>query len=304
MAEPVLIVQHVAAEPPGRIADALAEQGVPYRTIRVFENESVPESIGRAAGLVVMGGPMGVGDRSTRDHLRTEQTLIESALHRDRPVRTVCLGSQLLAHVFGARVRPGPQTDIGWETVTLTDAAADDRLWHGIDRSFPAFHWHGDVFDLPDGAVRLARSAQTPCQAFRYGETVYGVFFHLEMPADVIAAMTDVFDEELREEGLNASVIREGNRPAFRLARPHRRDGPGAVGRPNRDIDRVTGAPGPTVTVGRRRAALRAAAESGWWQGGGRCGRDRASCGHRPSIVGIPGPTLPAPASDGRTPCR
>jgi len=215
----VLVLQHVRPEPPGPIAAALDDRGVAPRTVRLFRDEPVPETLD-ADALVVMGGPMGVGDLDDRPHLRQELRLIEQALRDERPVLGVCLGSQLLAHVLGADVRsdrreevvtglrPDPQTEIGWDEVHLTDAAADDPLFCGLDDPFVAFHWHGDVFALPDGAVRLARTARTEHQAFRYGDTAYGLLFHLEATPKTVAWMTKAFQDELAEEGIDGARLR------------------------------------------------------------------------------------------------
>ncbi len=203
----VLILQHVRPEPPGTIADALDDRGLSHRTVKIFRDEPVPDTLD-ADGLVVMGGPMGVDDVDDRPHLSQEFTLIEEALRDDDPVLGVCLGSQLLAHVLGAEVRPAPKKEIGWHEVALTDAAADDPLFREVDESFTAFHWHGDVFALPDGAVPLARSAQTEHQAFRYGERAYGLLFHLEVTPTTVAGMTNAFRDELAEEGLDGAAIR------------------------------------------------------------------------------------------------
>ena len=206
----VLILQHVRPEPPGTIADALDETGLSYRTIQIFQNEPVPDSL-NADGLIVMGGPMGVDDLDARPHLRREINLIEQALREELPLLGVCLGSQLLAHALGANVQPGPQKEIGWYEITLTDTAANDPLFQNIEDSFTAFHWHGDVFTLPDGAVSLAQSAQTKHQAFRYGDTAYGLLFHLEVTSEMVADMTQAFANELREEGLDGTPIRQAS---------------------------------------------------------------------------------------------
>ncbi|PSQ76720.1 MAG: hypothetical protein BRD35_05575 [Bacteroidetes bacterium QH_7_62_13] len=203
----VLVLQHVRPEPPGTIADALDDHGVWHRTVQLFRDDPVPATLD-ADGLVVMGGPMGVGDLDDRPHLRAELDLIEQALREERPVLGVCLGSQLLAHALGASVRPGPQKEIGWHEVILTEAASDDPLFREVDGPFTAFHWHGDVFALPDGATQLARTAQTEHQAFRYGESAYGLLFHLEVTPKTVAWMTTAFQDELTEEGLDGAAIR------------------------------------------------------------------------------------------------
>jgi GMP synthase (glutamine-hydrolysing) len=203
----VLILQHVRPEPPGTIADALDDSGLLHRTVKLYRDEPVPETL-EADALVVMGGPMGVADVDDRPHLAKEMDLIEQALRDEGPVLGVCLGSQLLAHVLGADVRPGPQKEIGWGEVTLTDAAADDPLFRDIDDPFTVFHWHGDVFALPDGATRLAHTAQAEHQAFRYGDSAYGLLFHLEVTPKTVAWMTKAFQDELAEEGLDGAAIR------------------------------------------------------------------------------------------------
>ena len=208
----VLILQHVRPEPPGTIAEALSAQGVSHRTVRVYRDEPVPDRLD-ADGLVVMGGPMGVGDLDDRPHLARECALIEEALDDDRPLLGVCLGSQLLAHVLGADVHAAPRKEIGWGDVALTDAAAADPLFEDVDAPFTAFHWHGDVFELPTGATRLAHTAQTEHQAFRYGDRAYGLLFHLEVTPKTVAWMTNAFQDELADEGLDGAALRRAAMP-------------------------------------------------------------------------------------------
>lgn len=203
----VLILQHVRPEPPGTIADALDRSGLSHRTVKVHRDDPVPNTLD-ADALVVMGGPMGVGDIDDRLHLAQEIDLIEQAMREEVPLLGVCLGSQLLAHVLGAEVRPGPQKEIGWDEVFLTDAAADDPLFRDVADPFTAFHWHGDVFALPDGATRLAGTAQTEHQAFRYGRAAYGLLFHLEVTPKTVAWMTKAFQDELAEADLDGAAIR------------------------------------------------------------------------------------------------
>lgn len=192
----VRILPHVRPEPPGTIAGAL-----------------------NADRLVVMGGPMGLGDVEHRSHLRAEIDLIEQALHDERLVLGACLGIQLLAHVLGAGVHSVPTKGIGEDEVTLTDAAADDLLFGKVVDSFMAFHWHGDVFSLQDGVVSPARSAQTEHQAFRYGDNAYGLLLHLEGTLKTVAWMTTAFQDELAEEGMDEAAIRRaamGHEPQLR----------------------------------------------------------------------------------------
>src|SRR5262247_282272 len=159
------ILQHVACETAAAIGDALQRQGIAQRVVRIFAGEPVPRELTDDA-LVVMGGPMGVYESDRYPHLLDELRLIEDALRRERPLIGVCLGSQLVAAALGARVYPGGFKEIGWYPVELSTAAQDDPLFGDVPRRFTPLVWHGDVFDLPRGAVSLASSALTAHQAF------------------------------------------------------------------------------------------------------------------------------------------
>jgi GMP synthase (glutamine-hydrolysing) len=207
----VYALQHVATEPLGTIEDGLRARGVSAEYIRVYDGEPVPTTLGEAAGLVVMGGPMGVYERDELPFLTDEMRLIESALGDGKPVLGVCLGSQLLAAALGATVRKGAHKEIGWFTVSLTDEGRRDPLFENVAPSFTAYHWHGDVFDLPNGSVRLASSEQTANQAFRYGANAYGLLFHLEATPQIVSDMVTGFAGELEEERIKAGAIINGS---------------------------------------------------------------------------------------------
>ena len=207
----ILVVQHSAPETLGIIADALEPKGVSVEYVRPFLEEPLPKALNGTAGLIVMGGPMGVRDQGKFPYLRDEMRLIEQALKENKPVLGVCLGSQLLASILGTRVASAKK-EIGWQTVRLSPQAQEDPLWAGTPASFTAFHWHGDVFDLPPGAVSLASSDMTPHQAFRHGQKAYGLLFHLEMTENMIREMIRTFSEELLEQNLDSGwMIQKGN---------------------------------------------------------------------------------------------
>ena len=203
----VYVLQHVAAEPLGIIEETLEASGIGAEYIRVFAGEEVPGDMTAAAGLVVMGGSMGVYEQAEYPFLSQEIRLIEAALKAEKPVLGVCLGSQLLASALGAEVKKGDHKEIGWFPVALTNAASTDQLFSELERSFTAYHWHGDVFDLPGGAVSLASSAQTQCQAFVYGDRAYGLLFHLEATRKIVEDMVRGFAGELDEEKIEGAEI-------------------------------------------------------------------------------------------------
>jgi len=206
----VYVMQHVPCEMPGLIAEVLQAAGVTLDFIRPFKGDRIPRRIGAHAGLVVMGGPMGVYEQDRHPFLRQEIRLIQDALGEHRPILGVCLGSQLLAAALDAPVTRGKEKEIGWHSVTLSRAAAHDKLWRGLPESFIAYHWHGDVFELPRAAKSLAWSKLTEHQAFRYGESAYGLLFHLEVTEQIIWRMTGTFRRELREARLDERPVLDG----------------------------------------------------------------------------------------------
>lgn len=204
----IVVLQHVACETLGTIADVLAERRIDARYVRTFAGESVPPTMDGTTGLIVMGGPMGVYDTDQFPFLHDEIHLIQRAVEAKKPVLGICLGSQLIAAALGARVYAGPQKEIGWYEITLTEAGAADPLFCGVPRSFTGFVWHGDIFELPRGATSLASTALTQSQAFRYGTNVYGILYHMEVTPAVIDGMLNTFTDELRQANIEADPIR------------------------------------------------------------------------------------------------
>ncbi len=204
----VVVLQHAECEKPGLIAQALESRGYALETILTPAGEPVPTDLSQAQGLVIMGGPMGVYEHDRYPFLRDEMRLIERALCESKPILGVCLGSQLLAAALGAEVRKGRQKEIGWHSVIWAASAFEDALFKDLDPEFMAYHWHGDVFDAPKGAISLASSKLTACQAFRYGANAYGFLFHMEIVPEILDGMIGTFADELKEEGLSGDEIR------------------------------------------------------------------------------------------------
>jgi GMP synthase (glutamine-hydrolysing) len=205
----IQVLQHTACETLGTIEDVLRKNRVDFRYVRTQEGERVPHEMGEAAGLIVMGGPMGVYDSAEFPFLRDEMRLLESALKAEKPILGVCLGSQLLAAALGAEVKKGERKELGWHAISLAEEAHRDSVFSEATSNFTPFHWHGDVFDLPSQAVRLASSQWTLNQAFRYGGNAYGILFHLEVNLAQITQMLIDFADELRQAGGEPARIRQ-----------------------------------------------------------------------------------------------
>jgi GMP synthase (glutamine-hydrolysing) len=152
--------------------------------VELDEHEALPDWR-QFDAIVAMGGPMSVNDEKAFPWLAAEKRLIRDAVRSGTPFWGTCLGVQLLAASLGARVYPGPKPEVGLLPVTLTDEALRDPVFQGLARQFLALQWHGDTFDLPDGAVLLASSPSYPAQAFRWGSSAYGVQFHLEVSVEM-----------------------------------------------------------------------------------------------------------------------
>jgi GMP synthase (glutamine-hydrolysing) len=185
--KPVLALRHAAHEGLGTIEDAFRQAQVVYTSVDLFRGSLRAFHPEQLAGLVVMGGPMNVDETDRYPFLADEVKWIRQAVEMGLPVLGICLGSQLLAKALGSRVVPSRVKEIGWYDVQLTDAAQTDPLFAGCNATEVVFQWHGDTFDLPPGAVQLARSSQCENQAFRYGRNAYGLQFHLEVTAHIIA---------------------------------------------------------------------------------------------------------------------
>jgi GMP synthase-like glutamine amidotransferase len=186
----VLVLQHIACEPPGVFEDVLLERGAGLHRVELDEGEPLPDRRGFDA-IVAMGGPMSATDDDELPWLVEEKRLIAGAAGAGVPFFGVCLGVQLLAASLGARVYPGTEPEVGLLPVTLTGAASSDPVFAGLPRELVTLQWHGDTFDLPDGAVRLAASPAYENQAFRY-RRAYGVQFHLEVSREMAAQWADV----------------------------------------------------------------------------------------------------------------
>jgi GMP synthase (glutamine-hydrolysing) len=179
----VLVLQHIACEPPGVFEDVLDERGVELDRVELDEGEALPDWRDFDA-IVAMGGPMSANDDDELPWLTAEKRAIGEAVRAGTPYWGVCLGVQLLAASLGARVYPGPEPEVGLLPVSMTGEARSDPVFANAPHDLVTLQWHGDTFDLPNGAIRLAGSPAYPNQAFRY-ERAYGVQFHLEVSPEM-----------------------------------------------------------------------------------------------------------------------
>jgi GMP synthase (glutamine-hydrolysing) len=225
MTEPLLVLQHIACEPPAAYEDELVARGIALHRVEVDAGEPLPDWRG-FSGIVAMGGPMGAYEDERLPWLTTEKALIAEAVRAGSPYWGVCLGAQLLAASLGARVYSGPRAEVGVLPVTLTQPARRDPVFAAAPDTFVALQWHTDTWELPAGAVRLARSAAYAQQAFVF-ERAYAVQFHLEVGVSLATDWGDVpaYADSLRallgEDGLSqlTDAIAEHERGSIALAR-------------------------------------------------------------------------------------
>lgn len=203
-----LLVQHTATEGPGWLGEWLPAAGVELDIVRPYAGEPLPATVD-AAALIVMGGPMGANDDDVAPWLPGVRDLLRWAVAAAVPVLGVCLGGQLLAAACGGRVRrgsAGPEFGVG--EVRLRPAAATDPLLSELPPVVRAVQWHYDsVTELPPNAVWLAESAVYPYQAFRIGCRAWGLQFHVETSARMVAGWARNDAAELDATGLTAEQL-------------------------------------------------------------------------------------------------
>jgi GMP synthase (glutamine-hydrolysing) len=187
----VLVLQHIACEPPGAFEDVLAAAGADIHRVELDEGDPLPPWQDFAA-IVAMGGPMSVNDDAELPWLAAEKQAIADAVRAGVPYWGSCLGVQLLAAALGGRVYAGAQPEVGVLPVTLTDEGQADPVFAGLPAEFLTLQWHGDTFDVPEGGVLLASSPAYPNQAFRVGHAAYGVQFHVEVTEHMAREWADV----------------------------------------------------------------------------------------------------------------
>jgi GMP synthase (glutamine-hydrolysing) len=179
----VLVLRHVSWEELGGFASQLDQHRVSWRYVDRFEGVTAADLVS-ARAVIVMGGPMSVYQTQDYPFLAREISAVGQAARAGVPMLGVCLGSQVLAAALGAHVYANPRgKEIGWAPITAAAAAAADPIARCFRPRPTVLHWHGDIFDVPVGAVCLASSDLSACQAFRWGSVAWGLLFHIEVDA-------------------------------------------------------------------------------------------------------------------------
>ena len=205
-----LVIRHVAFEDLGLFEPVLAERGFRVRYLEAADGLADVDGL-EPALMVVLGGPIGAYEDAVYPFLTQELLLLERRLAADRPTLGICLGAQLMARGLGVRVYPGPRKEIGWGPVTLSPEGQRSPLHRLAGGGAAVLHWHGDTFDLPAGAIRLASTALYENQAFSCGRSALALQFHPEVTASglqrwfvgharEIAATPDISIRQLRED--------------------------------------------------------------------------------------------------------
>jgi GMP synthase-like glutamine amidotransferase len=189
-------LQHVHFEGLGCIENWINKNGHILSCTKFFNDEPLPE-ISEFDWLIIMGGPMGVNDEDIFPWLNYEKKFIKKAIDSGKIVIGICLGSQLIANVLGAKVYPNQHKEIGWFDVYLTDEALKSRLFSDFESKIRVFHWHGDTFELPQGAKHLLKSEACEHQCFLYNEKVLGLQFHFEIMEENLKEMVIYGKSEL-----------------------------------------------------------------------------------------------------------
>lgn len=201
--KPVAVFRHFHTEGPGYFATVLERHGIPWQLLRIDAGDAVPASAREFSGLCFMGGPMSVND--DLPWIGQVLKLIRDAVETDVPVIGHCLGGQLMAKALGAPVARNPVKEIGWFDLSVRSSETA-RQWLGDATGFPSFHWHGETFDIPAGAVHLAESAACLNQMFALGPHL-GMQCHVEMTPELVEAWCRDWHREVQNLSLRLPSV-------------------------------------------------------------------------------------------------
>ena len=190
--------QHVSFEGLSSIDPWAKEMGYEITATRLFAKDPFP-NLDDIDWLIIMGGPMGIYDEDKYPWLLSEKNYIEQAVVQGKIVLGICLGAQLIADVLGAKIYPNKYKEIGWFPIQKTSETAQTRLADFLPAQIDAFHWHGDTFDIPKGAIHIAKSKACENQGFIYDDHVVALQFHLETMEQSAKELIDNCRNDIKE---------------------------------------------------------------------------------------------------------
>src|SRR6266851_5685743 len=226
--KPVLCIRNDRDDTLGITAAVLAEAGVPLVRLDAFDSEPRWPALEEIGGLIVFGGEMNADETDQHPYLLTQRELMRRAVDAGLPVLGICLGAQMLARAFEARVYRAAVRELGFKPIRITEAGQADPLLGSFHTGDRVFQWHEDTVDLPDGAELLAAGDDVRVQAFRMGRNAWGIQFHFEVDAEGVDAWLRVAEpslervwnrsaEEVREElRLYLDAQQQRSRPLFK----------------------------------------------------------------------------------------
>jgi GMP synthase (glutamine-hydrolysing) len=176
------VIRHLAFEDLGCYAQVLADNNISVQYYEAAQDDLSQIDPASDDLLIVLGGPISVNQTDIYPFLQDELALLKRRLAMDKPTLGVCLGAQLMAKALGAKIYPGTEKEIGWSPLSLSEAGNNSVLRHFAPPT-RVLHWHGETFELPEGAVLLASSELYAHQAFAYGRRALGLQFHGECTA-------------------------------------------------------------------------------------------------------------------------
>lgn len=205
--KPVRVFRHVANEGPGYMAEVLERRGIPMQLVALDQGDAIPESLDEVSALVFMGGPMSAND--PLEWIGDELRLIARAVEAGLPILGHCLGGQLISKALGARVVGNPVKEIGWFTVTGREESGDSPWLEGYpEHGVELFHWHGETFELPEGAVPLLASQWCENQAYAL-DAVLALQCHVEMLPEMVTDWAVAYADELSQPGRSVQTAQQ-----------------------------------------------------------------------------------------------
>lgn len=174
------VIQHIHFEDLGNLDSQLRQAGFSIEYFSAMRNEDLEHvSNNECDLLVVLGGPVGVYDHDDYPYLNQEMDIVKKRLKDNKAIIGICLGAQMIAAALGASVYPGDTKEVGWYAITVPSHMSNSFMSR-LNQSH-VLHWHGDTFDLPEGAERIASSAAYINQGFTMGNNVLALQFHPEV---------------------------------------------------------------------------------------------------------------------------